>query len=176
MATLSSGTRNSLPESMFGLPKERKYPMPDMAHVIQAKRFFNSCAPEQRAELREAIERREKELTTEKSATYKQAFFESLTQHLPDAIGVAKHLGIGAGIHLGANAAFKYMRSGKSQFGNIIRKNMSELGVAHSIEGKQAHPWVMDRLNQVFGPEVTADYRTARGLYGKLKEHPPDVK
>jgi hypothetical protein len=37
MAKLSSGKRDSLPESTFGLPEERKYPMPDDAHARDAK-------------------------------------------------------------------------------------------------------------------------------------------
>lgn len=33
---MSSATRNSLPGSEFGLPSERKYPMPDAAHARNA--------------------------------------------------------------------------------------------------------------------------------------------
>jgi hypothetical protein len=37
MATLSTRKRDSLPKSKFGLPEERKYPMPDEAHAANAK-------------------------------------------------------------------------------------------------------------------------------------------
>jgi len=37
MAKLKSATRNKLPSSAFGLPKERKYPMEDRPHQIRAK-------------------------------------------------------------------------------------------------------------------------------------------
>jgi hypothetical protein len=37
MATLSEKKRDSLKESQFGLPDERKYPMPDKAHARNAK-------------------------------------------------------------------------------------------------------------------------------------------
>ena len=37
MATLSTRKRNSEPKSDFGLPEERKYPMPDEAHARNAK-------------------------------------------------------------------------------------------------------------------------------------------
>jgi hypothetical protein len=37
MATLSTRKRNALPASDFGLPDERKYPMPDRAHARDAK-------------------------------------------------------------------------------------------------------------------------------------------
>jgi hypothetical protein len=37
MATLSEKKRDSLPKSKFGLPDERKYPMPDESHAANAK-------------------------------------------------------------------------------------------------------------------------------------------
>jgi hypothetical protein len=37
MAELSTKKRNSEPKSEFGLPDERKYPMPDKSHARNAK-------------------------------------------------------------------------------------------------------------------------------------------
>jgi hypothetical protein len=37
MAKLKTSVRNKLPKSDFGLPGERKYPMPDRSHAINAK-------------------------------------------------------------------------------------------------------------------------------------------
>lgn len=37
MAKLTSKSRDKLSKSEFGLPAERKYPMPDKAHAINAK-------------------------------------------------------------------------------------------------------------------------------------------
>jgi hypothetical protein len=37
MAILKTKRRNSLPASTFGLPSERKYPMPDRSHAANAK-------------------------------------------------------------------------------------------------------------------------------------------
>ena len=37
MAELSERKRDSLPGSQFGLPDERKYPMPDKSHARNAK-------------------------------------------------------------------------------------------------------------------------------------------
>jgi len=37
MSELSTKKRNSLPKSDFGLPEERKYPMPDKSHARNAK-------------------------------------------------------------------------------------------------------------------------------------------
>lgn len=37
MAKLSSGARDALPKSQFGLPGSGKYPMPDKSHAANAK-------------------------------------------------------------------------------------------------------------------------------------------
>jgi hypothetical protein len=37
MTTLSEKKRDNLKDSTFGLPEERKYPMPDKAHARNAK-------------------------------------------------------------------------------------------------------------------------------------------
>jgi hypothetical protein len=37
MAKLKAKSRNKIPSSEFGLPKERKYPMEDKAHARNAK-------------------------------------------------------------------------------------------------------------------------------------------
>ncbi len=37
MPDLSTNKRKKLPSSEFGLPKQRKYPMPDKAHARNAK-------------------------------------------------------------------------------------------------------------------------------------------
>jgi hypothetical protein len=37
MAELKASTRNKLPESKFGLPGSRRYPMPDKSHAGNAK-------------------------------------------------------------------------------------------------------------------------------------------
>lgn len=37
MAKLTSKSRNAIPSSEFGLPKQRKYPEQDKAHAANAK-------------------------------------------------------------------------------------------------------------------------------------------
>lgn len=37
MAKLKAAKRNKLPDSKFGLPGSRKYPMPDKSHAANAK-------------------------------------------------------------------------------------------------------------------------------------------
>jgi len=37
MAQLSEKKRDSIPKAQFGLPEERKYPMPDKSHARNAK-------------------------------------------------------------------------------------------------------------------------------------------
>ena len=46
MAKLRAATRNKLPSSAFGQPKQRKYPMEDRTHQIKAQEF---ATKEQRA-------------------------------------------------------------------------------------------------------------------------------
>jgi hypothetical protein len=37
MAKLKTASRNALADRVFGLPKQRKYPMPDKEHAADAK-------------------------------------------------------------------------------------------------------------------------------------------
>lgn len=37
MAKLKASTRNALPASKFGIPGQRKFPMPDKSHAANAK-------------------------------------------------------------------------------------------------------------------------------------------
>ena len=37
MAVLTAEKRNNLSDEVFGMPKERKFPMPDRAHAANAK-------------------------------------------------------------------------------------------------------------------------------------------
>lgn len=37
MAKLTTKKRKAIPKSEFGMPKERKYPMPDKSHAANAK-------------------------------------------------------------------------------------------------------------------------------------------
>jgi hypothetical protein len=56
MADLTSKARNKLPASKFGLPGERKYPMPDRAHAANAK--ARAAQQEKRGNLSEADEKK----------------------------------------------------------------------------------------------------------------------
>lgn len=37
MAKISTGSRNAMPAKEFGMPGDRKYPMPDRSHAANAK-------------------------------------------------------------------------------------------------------------------------------------------
>ena len=50
-STLSSKDRNSLPNSTFGIPSQRKFPLNDKAHVLAAIRMFNRVDREHEKEL-----------------------------------------------------------------------------------------------------------------------------
>lgn len=52
---LSSEEKKELPDSVFGLPERREYPMPDAAHVRAAEAYFRYCPEELRPKLARAI-------------------------------------------------------------------------------------------------------------------------
>jgi hypothetical protein len=56
MAKMSERQRDALPDSKFGLPEERKYPMPDKAHARNAK--SRAAAQEERGTITGAEERK----------------------------------------------------------------------------------------------------------------------
>lgn len=50
-----------MPDSVFGLPQRREYPMPDAAHVRAAEAYFRYCPEELKPQLARAIMARAKE-------------------------------------------------------------------------------------------------------------------
>ncbi|MDE5845033.1 MAG: hypothetical protein K2H44_06595 [Muribaculaceae bacterium] len=47
--------KEALPDSVFGLPERREYPMPDAAHVRAAESYFRYCPEELKPKLAKAI-------------------------------------------------------------------------------------------------------------------------
>lgn len=52
---ISHEERKTLPDSVFGLPERREYPMPDAAHVRAAESYFRYCPEELKPRLARAI-------------------------------------------------------------------------------------------------------------------------
>ena len=52
---LNREKREELPDSMYGLPERREYPMPDAAHVRAAESYFRYCPEELKPKLARAI-------------------------------------------------------------------------------------------------------------------------
>lgn len=52
---ISYEERKELPDSVFGLPERREYPMPDAAHVRAAEAYFRYCPEELKPKLAAAI-------------------------------------------------------------------------------------------------------------------------
>ncbi len=52
---LNTIERKELPDSAFGLPERREYPMPDAAHVRAAEAYFRYCTEELKPKLAKAI-------------------------------------------------------------------------------------------------------------------------
>ena len=76
MAKLTAKQLKALPDSMFGLPKTRQYPMPDKAHVIKAIQFFKYCKDSDKPELARNINRRAKELKMQIKVQPSSAFYK----------------------------------------------------------------------------------------------------
>lgn len=52
---ITSAERKELPDSVFGLPSRREYPMPDARHVRAAEAYFRNCPEELKPQLARAI-------------------------------------------------------------------------------------------------------------------------
>ncbi|MCM1490357.1 MAG: hypothetical protein NC095_05985 [Muribaculum sp.] len=52
---LDAEERRGLPDSLYGLPERREYPMPDAAHVRAAEAYFRYCPEELKPKLAKAI-------------------------------------------------------------------------------------------------------------------------
>ena len=52
---LDTEERRELPDSVYGLPERREYPMPDAAHVRAAEDYFRYCPEDLRPQLARAI-------------------------------------------------------------------------------------------------------------------------
>lgn len=53
--------KKELPDSAFGLPERREYPMPDAAHVRAAEAYFRYCPEDLKPQLAKAILQRAQE-------------------------------------------------------------------------------------------------------------------
>lgn len=62
---LSSRNRKDLPDSAFGLPEERRYPMPDKSHILSAIRMFNHVEADNEKKLAYNIKNKIKEFGME---------------------------------------------------------------------------------------------------------------
>lgn len=58
---ISYREKEALPDSVFGLPERREYPMPDAAHVRAAEAYFRYCPEDLKPKLARAILARAKE-------------------------------------------------------------------------------------------------------------------
>ena len=58
---LTEEERKELPDSVYGLPERREYPMPDAAHVRAAEAYFRYCPEDLKHKLALAILAKAKE-------------------------------------------------------------------------------------------------------------------
>lgn len=74
---LKAKDRNKLPDSAFGIPSQRRFPLNDRNHILAAERMFNHIDKEHEAELAHNILKKMKEyniptsIISEKNRLYK---------------------------------------------------------------------------------------------------------
>lgn len=124
MASLTSKERKALSDEVFGLPKDRKYPLTDEAHVRKAIQYFKFCAPGKRNELSKNINARAKELNMELEISKDSTFYKYADKNI---------------VKESAYDAFEYRRLveiGGDEITNIINGIQKEIRVtvAQSLE------------------------------------------
>ncbi len=62
---LSYEDKKELPDSVYGLPERREYPMPDAAHVRAAEAYFRYCPEDLKPRLACAILARAREFSVD---------------------------------------------------------------------------------------------------------------
>lgn len=83
---LSCEEKKELPDSVFGLPERREYPMPDAAHVRAAESYFRYCPEELKHKLAQAIIARAKEFGVEVESPTVLAYAKTPASTLTDSI------------------------------------------------------------------------------------------
>lgn len=67
MAKLTTKMRNKLPKTVFAIPSQRKYPIPDKAHAVDAlARVDANGTSQEKAQVRAAVRRRFPDLPSSK--------------------------------------------------------------------------------------------------------------
>lgn len=88
---LTSGKRKRLPDDTFGIPKYRRYPMPDKEHVLMAIRFFNHIEEKFEKELADNITKKIKEFKMESDVhvTQKNRYYPYWIKAFPQSTNEA---------------------------------------------------------------------------------------
>lgn len=95
--------RSELPDSVFGIPQERKYPMPDKKHTLSAIKFFNYVDKKYEKQLAKAIIKNMKKYSIDSSHIGKNNKFR---KYLPDNMiseASLSEYGTTAGTMVGSN-------------------------------------------------------------------------
>ena len=82
-SAIEESKRSDLPDEVFGLPKQRKYPMPDKKHVLSAIKFFNYVDSENEKELAKNIKKQMKKYNIPSSSVGKN---NRLKQYLSESV------------------------------------------------------------------------------------------
>jgi hypothetical protein len=78
---MTAAERNALPDSAFGLPKQRKYPLDTEEHVKSAIKFFNYCKKEDEEELAKNINKAIKKFDMDVNVGKNNRFYNYYTEN-----------------------------------------------------------------------------------------------
>lgn len=154
MAKLTAAQLKALPDSMFGLPKTRQYPMPDKAHVIKAIQFFKFCKDSDKPELAKNINRRAKELKMQIKVQPSSAFYKYADKSiLKEAVLIQE-------FHIG-------------QLSPIVTLQPEVLRMSFGNGKREDSDGPLERLNKIWGSNMSLDEKkesTATIVTGAIKE------
>ena len=109
-------TRSKLPESEFGVPGKRKFPLDTPERVKSAVRFFNYVEPEDEAELAKRIKEKAKKFGVAIRCGKKNRLSKYITKEYVNEFMAA-----------GASSGDKTLYLNEKAFGNYIEKRSIEL-------------------------------------------------
>ena len=118
---LSTEERKNLPDELFGLPRERKYPLTDEEHVRKAIQFFRYAPPRKRNELANNINKRAVKLGMKLRISKDSPFYKYADKSiLIESYGVPEEL------------VNRLIESGTEEIQEILDKINQEFGLSLS--------------------------------------------
>lgn len=158
MAKLTTKERKSLPDSAFGIPSRRAFPLIDAKHVRSAIRFFNDASPKERPILAKNILAKAKKYGVKINPSSKLARYAPVTMLSSSGVKEASNIGTLSPIVGGIPQETQILRqdptSGKSeedQYTEDLLQGKLDLGFQKDIHS----------VNEATHPQQSIDIKQA---------------